>query len=170
MRHGIETRPASQVSTAGGYSENESRTAPRSIPHALPIDDGAAAGRSAHRTGAATAAVVRSTGVGQSALLLLDAIAVLTRAKVDYAVIGAMAASIYGVVRASTDADAVVSLGQQKQSDLERIFRTAGFQTELRLGDADDPIPGVLQLTDRFENRVDLLPGMSGLEDTAYDA
>ena len=111
---------------------------------------------------------MRSTGVGQSALLLLDAIAVLTSARVDYAVIGAMAASIYGVVRASIDADAVVSLGPQNQSDLERIFRTAGFQTELRLGDADDPIPAVLQLTDRFENRVDLLLGLRGLEPDAF--
>ena len=111
---------------------------------------------------------MRSTGVGQSALLLLDAIAVFTSARVDYAVIGAMAASIYGVVRASIDADAVLSLGPQKQSDLERIFRTAGFQTELRLGDADDPIPAVLQLTDRFENRVDLLLGLRGLEADAF--
>ena len=111
---------------------------------------------------------MRPTGVGQSALLLLDAIAVLTSERVDYAVIGAMAASIYGVVRASLDADAVLSLGQHKQSDLERTFRAAGFQTELRLGDADDPIPAVLQLTDRFENRVDLLVGLRGLERDAF--
>jgi predicted nucleotidyltransferase len=111
---------------------------------------------------------VRSTGVGQSALLLLDAIAVLTSERVDYAVIGAMAASIYGVVRASIDADAILSLGAQKQSDLERTFRAAGFQTALRLGDADDPIPAVLQLTDRFENRVDLLVGLRGLEPDAF--
>jgi hypothetical protein len=111
---------------------------------------------------------VRPTGVGQSALLLLDAIAVLTSERIDYAVIGAMAASIYGVVRASIDADAVLSLAQQKQSHLEKTFRDAGFQTELRLGDADDPIPAVLHLTDRFENRVDLLVGLRGLEPDAF--
>jgi len=111
---------------------------------------------------------VRSTGVGQSALLLLDAIAVLSSEGIDYAVIGAMAASIYGVVRASIDADAVLSLGRQKQAALEQSFRAAGFQTELRVGDADDPIPALLQLTDRFENRVDLLMGLRGLDPNAF--
>jgi len=41
---------------------------------------------------------------------LLDVIEVLARERIDYAVIGAMAASIHGVVRASTDADVVRSL------------------------------------------------------------
>jgi hypothetical protein len=111
---------------------------------------------------------MRSKGVGQSALLLLDAIAVLTSEKIDYAVIGAMAASIYGIVRASIDADAVLSMAPQRQSDLERKFKAAGFKTELRLGDTDDPIPALFQLTDSFENRVDLLVGLRGLEPTAF--
>jgi len=101
-------------------------------------------------------------------VLLLEAIAVLASDKIDYAVIGAMAASIYGVVRASMDADAVLSLGPQKRFELQKTFRAAGFRTELRLADADDPIPAVLQLTDRFENRVDLLVGLRGLEPEAF--
>jgi hypothetical protein len=88
--------------------------------------------------------------------------------KIDYAVIGAMAASIYGVVRASIDANAVLSLGPQKQSYLEKQFKAAGFQTELRHGDADDPIPALLQLKDQFDNRVDLLLGLRGLEPDAF--
>lgn len=111
---------------------------------------------------------MRTTGLGQSALLLLDAIEVLASEKIDYAVIGAMAASVYGVVRASMDADAVLSLAAQRRSDLERKFKAAGFQTELRVGDPDDPIPAVLQLTDSFENRVDLLVGLRGLEPEAF--
>jgi hypothetical protein len=42
---------------------------------------------------------------GESALLLLDVIDHLQRANVQYAVVGAMAASVHGVVRASMDAD-----------------------------------------------------------------
>ena len=61
---------------------------------------------------------MRAGGFGQSALLLLDVIEVLVRERIDYAVIGAMAASIHGVVRASTDADVVLSLGGRKGSDL----------------------------------------------------
>jgi hypothetical protein len=111
---------------------------------------------------------MRPTGVGQSALLLLDAIAVLMREQIDYAVIGAMAASIYGAVRASMDADAVISLGSTKPADLARVFEADGFQTDLRLGGEDDPIPAVLQLTDRFKNRVDLLVGIRGLDREAF--
>jgi predicted nucleotidyltransferase len=111
---------------------------------------------------------VRPSGFGQSALLLLDAIEVLTREKIAYAVIGAMAASIHGVVRASIDADVVLSLGGRKRSDLELEFKSAGFQTELRFGGVDDPIPAVLKLMDDFKNRVDLLMGLRGLEPEAF--
>jgi hypothetical protein len=111
---------------------------------------------------------VRTTGFGQSALLLLDAIEVLAQERINYAVIGAMAASIHGVVRASVDADAVLSLISKKPSDLERWFLTAGFQTQLRVGDPEDPIPALLQLTDSFGNRVDLLIGLRGLETEAF--
>jgi hypothetical protein len=69
---------------------------------------------------------VRTTGLGQSALLLLDAIEVLAREQINYAVIGAMAASIHGVVRASVDADAVLSLISKKPSDLENLDKLLG--------------------------------------------
>jgi hypothetical protein len=111
---------------------------------------------------------MRPTGVGQSALLLLDAIALLGREQIPHAVIGAMAASIHGAVRASLDADAVISLGSAKLADLERAFEAAGFQIELRRGGEDDPIPAVLHLSDRFKNRVDLLVGLRGLEPEAF--
>jgi predicted nucleotidyltransferase len=111
---------------------------------------------------------MRPTGFGQSALLLLDAIDVLTREQINYAVIGAMAASIHGAIRASIDADAVISLGSTKPADLERVFEAEGFQTELRIGGEDDPIPAVLQLTDGYKNRVDLLVGLRGLEPEAF--
>jgi len=111
---------------------------------------------------------VRTTAPGQSALLLLDAVEVLTREGINYAVIGAMAASIHGIVRASFDADAVLSLGSSKARDVQRAFQDAGFHTELRTGDVEDPIPALLQITDEFANRVDLLVGLRGLEAEAF--
>jgi hypothetical protein len=48
---------------------------------------------------------MRTTRSGESALLLLDAIDVLGAQKIEYAVVGALAASVHGVVRASMDAD-----------------------------------------------------------------
>jgi len=111
---------------------------------------------------------VRTTGAGQSALLLLDAVELLVDEKVDYAVVGAMAASVHGVVRASFDADAVLMLTVQQAPDLEKKLVLAGFKTELRRGDSTDPIPALLSVTDAFRNRVDLLVGLRGLEVAAF--
>jgi hypothetical protein len=95
---------------------------------------------------------------------LLDAIDVLREVDVHYAVIGAMAASVHGVVRASMDADAILALTTSELPDLERRFRAHGLKTELRHGDSDDPIAAVLAVTDSFGNRVDLLVGLRGLD------
>jgi hypothetical protein len=111
---------------------------------------------------------MRTQRPGESALLLLDAVDVLRREGVRYAVIGAMAASVHGAVRASMDADAVVSLPAHRLGEIEHAFRSAGFETELRQGDTDDPIGAVLALSDSHGNRVDLLAGLRGMEPGAY--
>jgi hypothetical protein len=111
---------------------------------------------------------MRAQAPGQSVLLLLDAVVVLTSEKIDYAVIGAIAASVHAVVRASVDADAVLSVTRQQLEKLEGKFVAAGFQTELASGDEQDPIPAMLKLRDGFENRVDLLAGLRGMEVAAF--
>jgi hypothetical protein len=50
---------------------------------------------------------MRTKASGESTLLLLDAVQVLRAEHVDYAIIGAMAAAVHGVIRASRDADAL---------------------------------------------------------------
>ena len=68
---------------------------------------------------------MRTTAPGQSALLLLDAVALLVDEKVDYAVVGAMAASVHGVVRASF-ADAAASFAAARESlDMPLLRRLA---------------------------------------------
>lgn len=99
---------------------------------------------------------------------MLDAIAVLRGQGVEYALVGAMAGSVHGVVRASLDADALLSLPLSSLTSLEHTFMAAGFQTALRRGDVDDPISSLLELRDHFGNRVDLLVGLRGLEDAAF--
>jgi hypothetical protein len=111
---------------------------------------------------------MRTSQPGQSALLLLDAISVLKKLNIDYAVIGAMAASFYGAVRGSVDADAVLSLMTQSLKTLEDQFKRANFRTELRRGAPDDPIPALLALSDAHGNRVDLLIGIRGLDPDAF--
>jgi hypothetical protein len=94
---------------------------------------------------------------------LLDAVEILRQHRIDYAVIGAMAAAAHGAVRASVDADAVVSLAVKEAPNLRDAFTNAGFRAELRRGDFEDPIAAVLELQDDHGNRVDLLIGLRGM-------
>jgi uncharacterized nucleotidyltransferase DUF6036 len=107
---------------------------------------------------------VRTSKGGQSALLLLDVVEILRREKVDYAVIGAFALTVLGVIRASTDVDALLFTKPGRLAKLERPFERAGFDTELRIAEADDPVSGMLVLSDDFGNRVELLGGLRNMD------
>lgn len=74
----------------------------------------------------------------------------------------------HGSIRATLDADALVSLGMSRLLQLERVFKRGGLHTELRRGDADDPIPALLGISDQHGNRVDLLAGLRGLDVEAF--
>lgn len=111
---------------------------------------------------------MRARGPGQSTLLLLDATQVLAQEKVDYAVVGAMAAAVHGAIRATTDADALLSIALPRLGSLARAFKKAGFEAALRRGDSEDPIAALLVLSDRHGNRVDLLAGLRGLDPEAF--
>jgi hypothetical protein len=110
---------------------------------------------------------MRPKAPGQSTLLLLDVVDILEARKIDYAVVGALAASVYGAVRASVDADVLLSTTIQA-TGLEQACQAAGFRTTLTRGDLDDPIPGTIRLSDTFGNRVDLLLGLRGLDPQAF--
>jgi predicted nucleotidyltransferase len=111
---------------------------------------------------------MKARGPGQSVLLLLDVVTVLADQHTDYVVIGALAASVHGSIRATTDADALISVGVPKLRHLQRALKKAGFSTDLQLGDADDPIPALLAVMDKHGNRVELLAGLRGFDAEAF--
>jgi predicted nucleotidyltransferase len=111
---------------------------------------------------------VRTDRPGQSALLLLDAVDILRSEGVDYLVIGAFALSVHGVVRGTTDVDALLYISERRLAKLRDLFKKAGFGAVLRRGNADDPIPIMLALTDPHNNRVDLLGGLRGLDPQVF--
>lgn len=114
---------------------------------------------------------MKINGPGESSLLLLKVIGLLVKFKIPYVIVGAFAASFYGQIRASVDADAVISVDGRKKT-LEK-FSTAlekmNFNVELRHGDAQDPVRGVMSIQDKFHNRVDLLTGIRGMKDDVFD-
>jgi hypothetical protein len=111
---------------------------------------------------------MRASRPGQSALLLLDAIEILRRENCDYLIIGAFALSVHGVVRASRDVEALLRISLSGIKKLRHAFEVAGFGVTLRQGDADDPIPTMLVLSDAHGNQVDLLGGLRGLDPKAF--
>jgi len=113
---------------------------------------------------------MRATGSGESPLLLLDVISILKSLHVPYAVIGALAASFHGVVRASLDADAVISLssGQTDAQSLLDALHRAGLKTRYTKGEVREPVGGVIVVEDKFHNQVDLLLKIRGMTDAAF--
>jgi predicted nucleotidyltransferase len=95
---------------------------------------------------------------------MVDVAELLEARSVRYAIIGAMAAAVHGVVRASLDADAVVALQVRDAQALRHALIDAGYEAVVRTGDADDPIPGMLEINDGHGNRVDLLLGLRGMD------
>ncbi len=114
---------------------------------------------------------MKISGPGESSLLLLKVIRLLDKGNIPYAIVGAFAASFYGVVRASLDVDAVISVGKNKEKlhQLLASLKKKNLKTKLRQGDSQDPIRGVINIEDNFRNRVDLLIGIRGMKDDVFD-
>jgi hypothetical protein len=60
--------------------------------------------------------------------------------------------------------DAVLFTTLKDLENLRTVFDRAGFATELRYGDANDPIPAMLVLSDGYNNHVELLGGLRGMD------
>jgi len=110
-----------------------------------------------------------ASGPGQPGHLLIDVLQTLARLSVPSAVVGGLAVSFHGVVRGTDDADAAVWLKGTSldRDDLVRELKNAGFQSDLRAGDVDDPIAAVIVVHDKFGNRTDLLLGVRGMDPAA---
>jgi hypothetical protein len=115
---------------------------------------GSPRGRRREDEGAPMKSGLRTTRTGQSALLLLDAADVLAREGLDYVVVGAFALAVHGTIRGTTDADTVVRASARCLKRAAPVFADAGFRVAFRPGDADDPVPALLQLNDTHGNCV----------------
>ncbi|MFN3485334.1 MAG: hypothetical protein ACK44W_07610, partial [Planctomycetota bacterium] len=112
---------------------------------------------------------MRAAGPGQFPHLLLDVLEQLASAGLPCAVAGALATSLHGVPRGTADADAVVWLhgsGLTPETLAARL-RSAGLQASLSEGDPADPIAARIDIRDPYQNRVDLLIGIRGMDPEA---
>ena len=114
---------------------------------------------------------MKISGPGESPLLLLNVIKLLDKLGIPYAIVDAFAASFYGLVRASLDADAVISVkgNEEKLNQLLSSLKKEALKIESRQGDTEDPIRCVINIEDKFKNRVDLLIGISGMKEDVFE-
>lgn len=92
----------------------------------------------------------------------------LEKEKIEYAVIGAIAAAVHGAIRATTDADVLLAITLSRLAALEKRIKAAGLATEIHRGDPDDPVVAMLVVNDRHGNRVELLAGIRGMDPQAF--
>lgn len=112
---------------------------------------------------------MRRTGPFQPVHLLLDILDLLNEFGIPHAVVGALAVSYYGIPRSTTDADSVIWVLDTGKSerDVADGLLAAGYRVELRRGGLDDPISRCIFVQDEYENRVDLLAGVRGMDPEA---
>jgi hypothetical protein len=87
--------------------------------------------------------------------------AMLDRERIPHAVIGAVALAVHGVVRASDDVDVLVTDRRCLDPDLWASCERQGDVVEIRPGDADDPLAGVVRLSTATQTRIDVVVGRS---------
>jgi hypothetical protein len=83
---------------------------------------------------------------------------------IPYAVVGAFAVACYGVPRFRDDGVIWMKDTGKTLDELKDHFIASGYRTQLRRGDIDDPILQSIRIEDAFENRVDLLAGVRGMD------
>ena len=95
--------------------------------------------------------------------------ALLHQAQIPHAVVGAAALAAAGVVRSSLDLD-LLTLDQRV---LDRRLWTAladeGVEVEVRRGDADDPLAGVVRAAAAGERPVDVIVGRFAWQQRAIE-
>jgi predicted nucleotidyltransferase len=87
--------------------------------------------------------------------LLARVAAVLRDERIDFALIGATALAAHGVSRSTMDIDLLVT----DQRALRLAWSDFGLSADVRRGDTDDPLAGVIRLSHPGERDVDLVVG-----------
>lgn len=94
--------------------------------------------------------------------LLVEVVHQLRQSGILCALIGAEALSLRGASRSTVDRDLLVTDPRSLAETLWVPLRQSGFQCEIRHGDVEDPLAGVVRFTAEGERPVDLIVGRYG--------
>lgn len=93
--------------------------------------------------------------------LLRDVAAVLRTRGIAFAIVGAGAMAVHGVTRGTRDLD-ILTLAPECLVSSTWTALPAPIEADIRRGDAQDPLAGVVRFTVEGEQPVDLVVGKSG--------
>jgi hypothetical protein len=96
---------------------------------------------------------------------------IFNKYSVEYALIGAYAASAWGVVRATKDIDFITHIPPESVEDIKKEFAANGFDVEVIKGDVKDPISGVIKLICKGsygKEVIDVILGIRGISMEVY--
>ena len=93
--------------------------------------------------------------------LLGQVAAVLKEAGIPFAAVGGIALAVRGVARSTFDVDLLTMDTRCLDAGIWRPVEKAGASVEIRRGDADDPLTGVVRIRQKGERPVDIVVGRS---------
>lgn len=86
----------------------------------------------------------------------------LNEQRIPCALIGAAALAARGVARSTYDIDLLVADARVLDADLWAAARTADTRVDIRRGDMDDPLGGVVRIEETSQRPVDVVLGKHG--------
>ena len=102
-------------------------------------------------------------------MLLEQVCGALDATGVRAALIGAAALAAAGVARSTYDVDLLTTDARSLGEDVWTEVRAGGASVEIRRGDADDPLLGVVRISSAGERPVDLIVGRFGWQQRAIE-
>jgi hypothetical protein len=102
--------------------------------------------------------------------LLERVVAALERARVACAVCGAGALAVHGIARSTYDIDLLTTDPRALSDATWRALAGTAAHVEIRRGDDDDPLRGVVRVTQDGERPVDVIVGRHAWQTALVDA
>ncbi len=102
-------------------------------------------------------------------MLLPRVVEILSNEHIAYVVIGASAMATHGVSRSTIDIDLMTLDYRVLKTALWSSLISDGFDVEVRQGDADDPLRGVVRFESPGQRPVDLIVGHGGWQATIFE-
>lgn len=102
-------------------------------------------------------------------MLLARVAELLFEEKIEFVVIGASAMAVYGVSRSTHDVDLMTIDARALKAATWTVLESEGIEIDLKYGDIQDPLRGVVRFEAQNQRPVDLIVGHGGWQAGIFD-